>query len=449
MDITEFEELDPVRVDAVGQPANGIDFLVLKSLPDPVHEFADGLCGESGCSVCAERYLRLGDEDAEKAKMKAKERNALSDSQFAFPKQRKEPLNDAAHVRNAIARFSEVEGVSEQERKKAARRILKRAKALGIEVSEDSDVARTAKKTAQPPAPDAQESKHDAEEEAAGGGESDGRGDTAPDKDLHLSEAERQTEAEKAEPAGDHGSADSDPGSSAWEDKDVALGERAERLVSELAEVVRTFTEREKAEGRASKHQRRVIRRVRSLLKHPTTIKKEFLDMSATEALMALDAAEKARREAKKSEKAKKAAKAERKAAKAAKAAKAERAAAKSLEKRLAALEAQPASRPFINGAGLAAALRGPQAGSVFAAFDERIEQAQKRLSEATSEQERRHALDELRMARKQRAQAKLVANANAQYRGELPPSRFGPNTTELFASGLSTLPDDPSLLSK
>jgi hypothetical protein len=34
----------------------------------------------------------------------------LPDSVFAFPKQRKEPLTDASHVRNALARFDQVEG---------------------------------------------------------------------------------------------------------------------------------------------------------------------------------------------------------------------------------------------------------------------------------------------------------------------------------------------------
>jgi hypothetical protein len=32
---------------------------------------------------------------------------------FAFPDERKEPLTDARHVRNAIARFNQVEGVSD------------------------------------------------------------------------------------------------------------------------------------------------------------------------------------------------------------------------------------------------------------------------------------------------------------------------------------------------
>jgi hypothetical protein len=45
-------------------------------------------------------------------------------AQFAFPEQRKEPLNDAAHVRNAIARFDEVEDVSDAERDEAWKRIF-------------------------------------------------------------------------------------------------------------------------------------------------------------------------------------------------------------------------------------------------------------------------------------------------------------------------------------
>ena len=47
------------------------------------------------------------------------DQNRMRESQFAFPEQRKEPLNDAAHVRNAIARFDQVEGVSDAERDRA------------------------------------------------------------------------------------------------------------------------------------------------------------------------------------------------------------------------------------------------------------------------------------------------------------------------------------------
>jgi len=56
-------------------------------------------------------------------------------SKFAFPKERKEPLTDARHVRNAIARFNQVEDVSKSERDAAWRRIKAAAKKYGIEVS--------------------------------------------------------------------------------------------------------------------------------------------------------------------------------------------------------------------------------------------------------------------------------------------------------------------------
>ena len=59
-----------------------------------------------------------------------------SDPPYAFPEQRKEPIGDAAHVRNAIARFMQVEDVTEDDRDKAWRRITKAAKEFDVEVSE-------------------------------------------------------------------------------------------------------------------------------------------------------------------------------------------------------------------------------------------------------------------------------------------------------------------------
>jgi hypothetical protein len=59
-------------------------------------------------------------------------------AQYAFPEQRKEPIGDAAHVRNAIARFMQVEDVSEQDRDEAWRRIKAAATRFGVEVSEKS-----------------------------------------------------------------------------------------------------------------------------------------------------------------------------------------------------------------------------------------------------------------------------------------------------------------------
>ena len=66
------------------------------------------------------------------------QRDRLDEDQFAFPKERKEPLNNASHVRNAIARFNQVEGVSDAERDEAWRRIKKAAKKFDVEVSEES-----------------------------------------------------------------------------------------------------------------------------------------------------------------------------------------------------------------------------------------------------------------------------------------------------------------------
>ena len=57
---------------------------------------------------------------------------------FAFPKERKEPLNDAKHVRNAIARFDQVEDVSDEERASAWRRIKAAAKKYDVDIEVSS-----------------------------------------------------------------------------------------------------------------------------------------------------------------------------------------------------------------------------------------------------------------------------------------------------------------------
>jgi hypothetical protein len=66
--------------------------------------------------------------------MSTADRDRLEDGQFAFPEERKEPLNDAAHVRNAIARFDQVENVSDAERDEAWKRILRAADRFDVEV---------------------------------------------------------------------------------------------------------------------------------------------------------------------------------------------------------------------------------------------------------------------------------------------------------------------------
>jgi hypothetical protein len=79
--------------------------------------------------------------------MSTAEKDDLADKEFAFPKERKEPLTDARHVRNAIARFDQVEGVTDAERDQAWKRIMAAAKRYDVEVSESSwrDLAKSGK----------------------------------------------------------------------------------------------------------------------------------------------------------------------------------------------------------------------------------------------------------------------------------------------------------------
>jgi hypothetical protein len=68
------------------------------------------------------------------AKLTTTAREGISTTKFAFPKQRKEPLENASHVRNAAARFDQVEGVTEAERQAAWKRIQSAAKKYGVEL---------------------------------------------------------------------------------------------------------------------------------------------------------------------------------------------------------------------------------------------------------------------------------------------------------------------------
>jgi hypothetical protein len=72
------------------------------------------------------------------SKLDNDERDALEAGDFAFPKQRKEPLENASHVRNAIARFNQVKDVSDSDRDAAWKRIEAAARKHGVEVSEKS-----------------------------------------------------------------------------------------------------------------------------------------------------------------------------------------------------------------------------------------------------------------------------------------------------------------------
>jgi hypothetical protein len=72
----------------------------------------------------------------EHGELDAKDRNELPDSTYAFPKQRKEPLTDASHVQNALARFDQVQDVSDSDRDLAFANIQKAAKHYDVEMQE-------------------------------------------------------------------------------------------------------------------------------------------------------------------------------------------------------------------------------------------------------------------------------------------------------------------------
>jgi hypothetical protein len=66
------------------------------------------------------------------------ERAHLDRDRFAFPKERKLPLENASHVRNAVARFNQVEGVSDTERDAAWHKLKAAADKHGVELHETS-----------------------------------------------------------------------------------------------------------------------------------------------------------------------------------------------------------------------------------------------------------------------------------------------------------------------
>ncbi len=70
------------------------------------------------------------------SKLSDKDRQNLPESAFAFPKERKEPLADARHVQEAVARFDQVKDVTNKERDAAWKRIQQAAKKFNVELQE-------------------------------------------------------------------------------------------------------------------------------------------------------------------------------------------------------------------------------------------------------------------------------------------------------------------------
>ena len=82
------------------------------------------------------------------AQLTEKKRDRLDDNQFAYidaSGERKLPIHDESHVRNAIARFNQTDFSGGDSKATVARRILRAAKRYGVDVAEDDDVRRAAR----------------------------------------------------------------------------------------------------------------------------------------------------------------------------------------------------------------------------------------------------------------------------------------------------------------
>jgi hypothetical protein len=89
--------------------------------------------GQSDDWACVARIL-----ETTMTKLSEKDRDELGEKQFAFEKQRKEPLENASHVRNAVARFNQVEGVTDAERDAAWKRIQSAARKFNVDLHESN-----------------------------------------------------------------------------------------------------------------------------------------------------------------------------------------------------------------------------------------------------------------------------------------------------------------------
>jgi hypothetical protein len=80
------------------------------------------------------------------AELDAEDRDRLAKDQFAYVDSEGEghlPINDEAHVRNAISRFDQTDFESKAAKERARERILAAAKKHDIEVGDDSNVAQS------------------------------------------------------------------------------------------------------------------------------------------------------------------------------------------------------------------------------------------------------------------------------------------------------------------
>lgn len=103
----------------------------------------DPECAAAGCPM---QEGRSGKKKGEKREAKTKTVDGVEHpaSDFAHVGDPKDPstwkllIHDAAHVRNALARFNQVQGLSKEEKDAAYKKILAAAKKFGIKVSEEN-----------------------------------------------------------------------------------------------------------------------------------------------------------------------------------------------------------------------------------------------------------------------------------------------------------------------
>ncbi len=83
------------------------------------------------------------------ATLDTEHRDRLRDSSFAWidkDGERHLPINDEGHARSALGRFSQTEFDEPGAKAAAAKKILSAARKNGIEVDDDSDVAKAARR---------------------------------------------------------------------------------------------------------------------------------------------------------------------------------------------------------------------------------------------------------------------------------------------------------------
>jgi len=79
------------------------------------------------------------------ATMTEKQRDKLRSNQFAYVDRdggEHLPIHDEAHIRNAMARWNQTDFQSATAKEEARRKIVSAAKRHGIEVADDSNVAK-------------------------------------------------------------------------------------------------------------------------------------------------------------------------------------------------------------------------------------------------------------------------------------------------------------------